>query len=587
MLKNTLLKQTAECYNFPMHIFIEIGLIILFATAISFIMRLLKQPLIVGYILSGIIVGPYFFNFTQSTEYIELFSKLGITILLFIIGLNLKPDVIREVGKVSLITGLGQIIITSVFGFLIMNFLGFSNIVSLYGAIALTFSSTIIILKLLSDKGDLDKLYGKISIGFLLVQDVVATIVLLLISVLGQSGLAEGGAFMPSLILFAKGVVFFFVIFLIRRYILPKISTFLTNSQELLFLFSISWGLGLAATFYILGFSIEIGALTAGVALASFRFSQEIASRMKPLRDFFILLFFVMLGSQMVLSDIGGIIIPAIILSLFVLIGNPIIVIVLMNLLGYKNRTGFMAGLTVAQISEFSLILVALGMSFGHISREVVSLITLVGIITILGSTYLILYSDKIYPRIKGFLNILEIRKQKEEEVEEKNNDYDLIIFGYDRVGYDFVNIAKKMNHKYSVVDFDPSSINKLENNNIPHYFGDAEDVSFLEEIGFIKAKAVVSTIPDFKTNLELVSYYRNHNPNGVIIVISHNIKDSQELYKKGASFVVMPHYLGASHASKMIENYGFEHDAFEKEKIQHLEELVNRQKLTGEGYNF
>jgi Kef-type K+ transport system membrane component KefB/voltage-gated potassium channel Kch len=570
-----------------MHIFIEIGLIVLFATVISFIMRFLKQPLIVGYILSGIIVGPYFLNFTQSTEYIELFSKLGITILLFIIGLNLRPDVIREVGKVSILTGLGQIIITSFAGFFVMHSLGFSNIVSIYGAMALTFSSTIIILKLLSDKGDLDKLYGKISTGFLLVQDIFATIALLVISVIGKSDFWEGNSFVYSSILFAKGIAFFLGIYLINKFILPRISSFLASSQELLFLFSISWGLGLAATFYILGFSIEIGALAAGVALSSFKFSQEIGSRMKPLRDFFILLFFVMLGSQMVFTNIGSIIIPAIILSIFVLVLKPLIVIFLINLLNYKNRTSFMAGLTVAQISEFSLILVALGMSFGHLSQEVVSLITLVGIITIPGSTYLMLYSEKIYPKLQRLLGFIEIKKQKGEEVEIIEKECDLIIFGYDRVGYDFVNIARQMNHNYFVVDFDPNSVKKLEKNNIPYYFGDAEDMNFLEEIGFTKAKAIVSTIPDFRTNLELVSFYRNHNPGGVIIVISNNIKDSQELYKKGASFVIMPHYLGARHASKMLENYGLNHDAFEKEKIQHLEELKHRQKLTGEGYNF
>jgi Kef-type K+ transport system membrane component KefB len=570
-----------------MHIFIEIGLIVLFATVISFIMRFLKQPLIVGYILSGIVVGPYFLNFTQSTEYIELFSKLGITILLFIIGLNLKPDVIREVGKVSILTGIGQIIITSVAGFFVMHSLGFNNTISFYGAIALTFSSTIIILKLLSDRGDLDKLYGKISVGFLLVQDVFATIALLIVSIIGKRDFIEGNNLVFSLLLFAKGVAFFIVIYLISKYILPKISSFLANSQELLFLFSISWGIGLAIIFYMLGFSIEIGALAAGVALSSFKFSQEIGSKMKPLRDFFILLFFVMLGSQIIFTNISGIIVPAIILSIFVLILKPLIVIFLVNLLGYKNRTSFFTGLTVAQISEFSLILVALGLSFGHLSREVVSLITLVGIITIPGSTYLILYADKLYPKIQKLLNLLEFRKQTEEEKVEEEKIYDLVIFGYDRVGYDFVNIAQKMKHNYFVVDFDPKSISKLEKNNIPYYFGDAEDINFLEEIGFTKAKAFVSTIPDFKINLNLVSCYRDHNKNGVAIVLSHNIKDTKELYKQGASFVIMPHYLGATNASKMIENYGLKVDAFEKEKLQHLEELEKRLKLTGEGYNF
>ncbi len=566
-----------------MSIFIEIGLIIFIATAISFLMRFLKQPLIVGYILSGIIVGPYFLNLIKSPEYIELFSKLGIAILLFIVGLSLKPDIVREVGKVSLITGISQVILTSVVGFFLMKFLGFSITASFFGAVALTFSSTIIILKLISDKGDLDKLYGKISIGFLLVQDVFATVILLIVSVIGSSSSLSGNVLKVAFLLSLKGITFFVVLYYLSKYVLPKLLEFIASSQELLFTFSISWGIGLAAIFYVFGFSLEIGALAAGVSLAASTFSQEIGSRMKPLRDFFILLFFVMLGSQMVLSDVKNVIIPAIFISIFVLVIKPIIVLIILNILGYKNRTGFLAGLTVAQISEFSLILMALGFSFGYLSREVVSLITLVGIITITGSTYLFLYADQIYLKLSPFLNSIKLTKRIKNEKIDTMESLDMVIFGYDRVGYDFVNIAEKMHSKYFVVDFNPISIKKLKKNNIPHFFGDAEDIDFLEEIGIPKTKAVISTIPDFKTNLKLVSFYRNHNKNGIIIVTSHNIKETKELYKLGASFVVMPHYLGAKHAAEMIKNYGFQNVAFEREKRQHLEELENRQKITEE----
>jgi Kef-type K+ transport system membrane component KefB len=562
-----------------MHIFIEIGLILAVATAVSVLMRMLRQPLIVGYILSGVIVGPYALNIIASTEYIELFSKLGIAILLFIVGLSLKPDVIREVGKVSLITGLGQVIFTSLLGFLIMRMLGFDLVSSIYSAIALTFSSTIIILKLLSDKGDMGKLYGKISVGFLLVQDIVATVILLVISFFGS---AKSASAETALSVFIGAVMFFSALYMISRFILPGLSTFLAKSQEALFLFSVTWGLGVAAIFYNFGFSLEIGALLAGVALSVSPYSDEIASRMKPLRDFFILLFFVLLGSQIIVSSISSLLIPAIILSLFILIGNPIIVIVLMNLLGYKSRTGFMAGLTVAQISEFSLILMALGYSFGHLSQEVVSLVTLVGIATIAGSTYLILYSDKIYPRVYPFIRFFEFRKNIEEKKEDTQEIFNMIIFGYDRVGYDFVNTAERIKNKHLVVDFNPSSIQKLKERGIPYRFGDADDVTFLEEIGLLKAEIVVSTIPDFKTNLNLVSFYKNHRPEGVIVVMSHDIKDTKLLYSHGASFVVMPHYLGAKYASKMIESHLTEDSPFEKEKIKHLEYLNQREKFTG-----
>ncbi len=564
-----------------MHIFIEIGIILSIATIVSAFMRFLKQPLVVGYILSGIIVGPYFLNIITSLEYIELFSKLGIAILLFIVGLSLKPDIIREVGKVSLITGIGQIVFTSIIGFFLIKTLGFNNTASLYGAIALTFSSTIIILKLLSDKGDLNKLYGKISIGFLLVQDVVATIILLFVSLWTSS--TTGGNNESPLFILLKVSLFFLILYFLGRYVLPKLSNFLAKSQESLFLFSLTWGLGLAGLFYNFGFSLEIGALAAGVSLAVSPFAPEIASRMRPLRDFFIVIFFIMLGAQIIITSLSSILIPAIILSLFVLIGNPIIVIILMNLLGYKSKTGFMAGLTVAQISEFSLILMTLGLTTGHLNQEIVSLITLVGVITIAGSTYLILYADKIYNKVHNILKIIEFKKNNHGvETENLEENYNMIIFGYDRVGFDFVNVAQKLNNKHLVVDFDPQSINRLEKHGIPYKYGDAEDVNFLEEINLQKAELVISTIPDFKTNLNLVSYYHNHNKDGVIIVISHNIKHTKELYKYGASFVVMPHYLGAKYASEMLQSHGMNKNEFDKKKKEHLEYLEKREKYTG-----
>lgn len=571
-----------------MEIFIEIGIIVFIATLISLLMRFLKQPLVVGYILSGIIIGPYFLNFVSSSNYIEIFSKLGIAILLFIVGINLKPDVIREVGRVSLFIGIGQVIFTSVIGFLIFQLLNFNLIFSLLGAIALTLSSTIIILKLISDKDDLDKVYAKISIGILLVQDVIATLVLFFLSASRSNISFLGlGNFGGILLILIKATAFFVLLYFISKYILPKLLSFLAQSQELLFLFSISWGIGLASFFHFLGLSIEIGALAAGIAFASSPFSQEVASRMKPLRDFFILLFFVMLGSQLILTNFSAIFLPALLLSLFVLIGNPIIVMFLMHLLGYRSRLSFVTGLAVAQISEFSLILVALGSSLGYLDQQFVSLITLVGIITISGSTYLFIYSDKIFDKLKPFLIFIKFYKKGGTGEKQELNNAEMIIFGYDRVGYDFVKVAEKIEKKFFVIDYDPKAIQKMERNKIPNYFGDAEDVDFLEEIKLFKAKIIVSTIPDFKTNFDLVSFYRNYNKDGIIIVISHNIKEAKELYKIGASFVVMPHYLGAKYASEMIKMLGLQKEAFEREKMQHLLDLNERIKLTQEGYNF
>ncbi len=572
-----------------MNLFIELSLIIVLATVISILMKVLKQPLIVGYIATGILAGPYVLNILQSNGELEFFSKIGIAILLFIVGLMLNPDIMREVGKTSLITGVGQVIFTFIIGYFILTILGFNTVTSLYVSIALTLSSTIIILKLLSDKEDMHKLYGKISIGFLLIQDIIAIIIILIITVMSKaimvnqtSGITNALASEIAL-LSINFVAIIIVLYLITKYVVQPLSKFVAGSQEILFIFSLAWGLGISSLFYQLGFSIEIGALAAGITLATSPFAYGMASKLKPLRDFFIMLFFILLGSQLIIGQLSTILIPAIILSIFVLIGNPLIVYTLLNLLGYRTRVACMAGLTVGQISEFSLILIALGYSFGHVNQEAVSLVTLIGIMTITLSTYMIVYAEHLYRWIKPILPFIRIRKSHNEKEDsgaetntEENKSPDIIIFGYDRVGYDFVKVAQEIGATYLVVDFNPRSIARCVEKNIPHRYGDAEDMEFLQELSSENTKLIISTIPDLKTNLMLVNYYQVHHPTCILITISHDAYDTKKLYSAGASYVVMPHHLGARHAASLIHTYRFNALDFEKEKTKHLNDLTN-----------
>ncbi|MES2622927.1 MAG: cation:proton antiporter [Patescibacteria group bacterium] len=561
-----------------MSTFIELSLILCSTVVISYIARLLKQPLVVGYILSGILVGPYALNMFHITEEVELFSKIGIAILLFIVGMSLSPATVKETGKVSVIVGTVQVLLTALAGYFVMHMLGFDTRASLIGAAALTFSSTIIILKLLSDTGDLHKLCGKMAIGVLLVQDLAATFVLIIISALGASA-ATGGLGMMFTYLFLKGVVAGFILYLIAKYVLPKVLTKVASSQELLFLFAIAWGLGMASLFEAIGFSIEIGALVAGVTLSVSSFAYEISSRLRPLRDFFVVLFFILLGAQMVLTDVASLIIPTIVLSLFVFLVKPFIVLVTMNTIGYRTRTSFMTGISMAQISEFSLIMMTLCLSLGYVSSSLVSLITLVGIITIAGSTYAIMYADHLFAYLRKPLRLLEWKTSQKPECDDLDNP-EMIIFGYDRVGYDFVQVAKKIKSKYLVVDFNPVSIKQLDKHGIVSKFGDAEDVEFLEEIKLAEAKMIVSTIPDLGTNKLLVTQYRKNNPQGIILVISHDMKQARELYALGATYVIIPHYLGAHHAASMLERYASDMQLFDKERNRHLAHISEREKI-------
>lgn len=559
-----------------MEILVEIGIIIVITTLIAGLMRFLRQPLIVGYILSGILVGPYFLNIIHSTGTLDIFAHMGIALLLFIVGLNLNPKVIKEVGRVASITGIGQVIFTSLVGFFICKLFGFSTMISIYVAIALTFSSTIIIMKLLSDKGDMGTLYGKISIGFLIVQDLIAMLILMIISSTPR------GFNLTNLIwgTFLNGFGLLVILFLIGMYILPDITKAIAKSQELLLLFSISWCLALASLFHYLNFSMEIGALLAGVTLSLSPYRYEISSRMRPLRDFFIVLFFILLGSQMVFTNMPQYILPIILLSGFILIGNPLIVMVLMGLLGYTKRNSFLAGLTVAQISEFSLILIALGVKVGHLTNEILSLVTVIGLITITGSTYMIIHSNKIYTHLSRYLKIFEKKGSKVDEHRYHEHDvHDIILFGYNQMGYDLLKSFKKIKKKFLIVDYNPKTIIDLAKEGNDCRYGDASDYELLNELNLSKTKMIYSTIPDFDTNILLINKIRESNKKAIIIIVSHHIDEAIELYDKGATYVIMPNFLGRHHTSTLIEKYGLDFDKFLAEKVIHLKHIGDSKK--------
>ena len=561
-------------------VFVQLSIIIILAVIISGVMKLLKQPLIIGYIITGILAGPLFLNIVKPHDVIATLSQFGIVFLLFIAGLSLNPRVLKSVGKVSLITGLGQILFTTLVGFLIAKLLGFSDTVAMYIAIALTFSSTIIIVKLLSDKGDLQTLYGRIALGFLIVQDIVAILILMIISSL--NGKADIVSFVIKTILTGIGLLGF--IGFLSIYILPRIIKVVAKSQEFLLLFSIGWLLFLAIVFHYLNFSVEIGALLAGISLSISPYHFEIKSRMSVLRDFFILFFFVLLGSQMSFMNVSQFLIPILVFSIFILVGNPLIVMILMGLLKYTKRTGFLAGLTVAQISEFSLILIALGVKVAHVPNEILSMVTAIGLVTIFASTYMIIHANKLYCYLSKYLSIFERKGRKiDDHIHHKGRNYDIILFGCNRIGFSLLKSLKKLGKNLLIIDYDPEIITCLAKKGYECRYGDANDIEFLNKLNFSKTKMIISTIPDIETNLLLIRKIKEVNKKAIIIIVSHQIEEALKLYESGATYVIMPYFLGGQHVSTLIEKYGMNLDKFLEEKSKQIAHLKTRIKLRHE----
>lgn len=554
-----------------MDIFSEIGILIVVATAMAALMRVLRQPLIIGHILTGLLVGPLFLDLIHSAETISLMGKIGVAILLFTVGLHLSPDIFRQFGRVSLITGLGQVAFTSIVGYAICIALGFSAVSSFYISVALAFSSTIIIMKLIADKGDLEVLYAKIAIGFLLVQDLIAVLLLL-----GVPLFATGSITLQSVVSFVlTGALLMGFVWLASRFFVSKVSSFLSQSQEFLLLFAIAWGVGVAALFQAFGFSLESGALIAGVALATLASRHEISARLTPLRDFFIVMFFIFLGAEMQFGDVVQMLPAAFILSALVLIGNPLILMTIMGLLGYRKKTSLQTGFTVAQISEFSLILVALGVSLGHVHQSVLSLVTLVGLITIFGSTYLVLYSDKLYKWLSPVLGIFERAGVHEKKF--SHSVYPVILFGCNRIGYDFIESLKKSGKDYLVVDYDPENIEQLEKQGIATLYGDAGDPDLLETIDISRTELVISTIPDAQTNLIIHRAIKARNPDAIVLVIAHRVADAMSHYDDGVDYVILPHFLGGRHAADLVMKFGSDKSKYDELRERHIEHLQLR----------
>jgi Kef-type K+ transport system membrane component KefB/Trk K+ transport system NAD-binding subunit len=558
-------------------IFIELSKILAITIVVTGIIRLLKQPAIMGYILSGIIAGPVVFDIINSTDTLAAFSQIGVALLLFFVGLNLNPKVIKDVGKISLITGIGQVLFTSSIGFIIALMMGFTPITSLYISVALAFSSTIIIMKLLSDKKDLESLYGRISVGFLIIQDFVAIFILLILSSFSGGDNLAKVAIETTL----KGIGSILVLFVLTLYVLPHLTKIIARSQEFLLLFSISWCFFVASVFHYLNFSIEAGALLAGITLSMSPYHFEISSKMKPLRDFFLILFFIMLGSDMIFSNIIDNIGIILFLSVFVLVGNPLIVMVLMGSFGYTRRNSFLAGLTVAQISEFSLIVVTMGVSLGHVSREILSIVTVIGLITFAGSTYMIMYSNQLYNILSKYLKIFERKGKKVDEHKyHEHDDHEIILFGYNRIGFDVLESLNKIKKKFLIIDYDPEIINQLSQQGYDCRYGDANNSELLNEINYKKIKMVISTIPLIDTNLLIINKVLQENKDIIVVVVSHQIDEAEKLYESGATYVIMPHFLGGKYFSTMIAKNKLSMANFVKEKIMHIEHLGERKKM-------
>ena len=431
--------------------------------------------------------------------------------------------------------------------------------------IALAFSSTIVIVKLLTEKKDLQSLHGKIAVGYLLVQDFVAIGILIVLSGMGTAGnidwqnLAWAGA---------KGALLVGVALWLSGQVLPRVLVWLGESTEMLFVAAIAWCIAVAAMVSSpeVGFSLEIGGFLAGLALSGAAQHLQIGARVRPLRDFFLTLFFVSLGANIHLGDIAHLWWPTVMLSLFVIIAKPLIMMVIMGGLGYKKRTSFLVAITAGQISEFSLIVMAAAARVGQVGQIELALAAMVGAVTMVASSHLILNGGWLYQRLILFLRMFERRHLNPEPGVQTAKLVDhIVLVGHNRIGSVLYPVLAKLGHKTVVVDFDPHRVEELVSQGSEAVYGDLADFDLYTDLSLARASLIISTVDSPMDNLQFLQYVKGGRLRPVTVVTAGDAAAAEALYHGGADYVLIPHAVGGEYLAHMIDKLGISREALRK----------------------
>ncbi|MEM6781472.1 MAG: cation:proton antiporter [Pseudomonadota bacterium] len=546
--------------------FYEFSAILLLAAFGGIIGMLLRQPLIISFIIVGVLAGPSALGVIRSDDEIALLAKLGIAILLFIVGLKLDLKLIKSLGSMAAIIGITQMTLTVGLGFGLCLALGFDVQTSALIGVTLAFSSTIIIIKILSDKREIDSLHGRIALGVLIVQDLAVVLAMIVLAALSSSGGNEGGSIWASLIqIVVYSAVLLVVLIAFMRFAAMRFTSYLAKNKELLIAFAIAWAVSLAALCDALGLSKELGGLLAGITLASTPYRETIISRLSSLRDFLLLFFFVSLGTQVNVLDIGGSLVPAMIISLFVLLFKPLIIMTMSGVLGYRKRTSFMAGISLAQISEFSMIFAAMAFASGFLDQDALGIVTLVGIITIMASTYLMSLDEKLYRLAEPTLGIFE-RKARDETVEceedqvKTNKKYDVILFGLGRYGQAMAHNFMDEGQSVLAVDFDPEMVRAWKAKGHDVVYGDANDTEFFHNLPLKNTRWVISALPQHDTGIThddprfmILQGLKDNGYQGKIGFACHNQPNAENFRKHGVDLIFLPFHDASQRAVNMV----------------------------------
>lgn len=540
-------------------LFLQLAVVLGLSATLGYIIRSLRLPLLVAYLLAGLLLSLFQIFDIRASEALTFLPEIGIALVLFFVGMELDMKEIKHLGKPIVASSLGQIILSTLAGFLIAQTLGFPQTESLFLGAGLAFSSTIVVIKLLLEKKDLSSLYGKLSLGILLLEDLVAVLLLMVMTV-GSSFLNLGmQTSMPLLTLLIKGIILLVLALILARYVLERVFAAVAKSAELLFLSAVAWCFIFVAISLALGFSVVIGAFLAGIALANSPFHYEIQGKVKPLRDFFVTLFFVYLGSQVVFQQLNSVLPLIAIFVAYVLIVKPMIFLLILGAFGFRKHTIFQTALNLSQVSEFSLIVMVVGFKLSLVSEAALTAMALTGVISIIASSIMITYANKIYKKVFPFVAFFEHNSfihQIEHKLPDLEIEDHVILVGAHRVGGVIVRFLKREKIPFLVLDFNPKIVQKLIDEKVYALYGDLGDPEILEFLNLENAKLIISTATSIDDNLTLLSEIRRRKAKATVIARASTTTEAETLYQKGADYVLLPEIVSGDFISQILRNH-------------------------------
>jgi Kef-type K+ transport system membrane component KefB len=543
---------------------LDFSLIIVTAIGLSYIARLTGQPTIIAYIFTGIVLGPVFLDVVTQTELVDLMAELGLGFLLFLLGMKMRIDDIREILRPVINIAVWQTVLQTALAFAVAWMLGFTVVETTIIALATVFGATPIIVKLLTDKDEIATLPGRIDVGVLIIQDIYLVVLLALLSAESFGTPSEIAVSIGSIFLLMAGIgVFSYVS---SKYLLPRLFDLVADDQEVFFIVGIAWAFLFIVVSDQLNLSIEVGAFLAGLSLAQVSYTSELTERIRPITDFFMVIFFSSIGLRLAADQLFAFWQEALIASAVLMIGNFLIMFFIIDYENFTPQTSFIGSINMIQVSEFSLVVGALAITQGYIGPEILGYLSLMAIVTMGLSAYDINYNAQIWERAKPWFARFESPDKR--DVDLKTYQDHAVVIGYDEITKRTLTLLGEWYDDVVVIDRNPRHAAFLRGSEHDYVYGDFKHSELRKATGIGRAAFILSSSVERDINRTAI---RESRDDAVIFVEADSVDDAIELYRTGATYVIISTLLTGQELAETLESYLTTPDTFQERVTRDL----------------